>query len=190
MKTVFKVGDKVYDQVNFPDKEGEVTEIQRDVDGYWYIRVEFSGDEYYYNLDGSYVLNSKPTLSTKPYEVEFKGFEQKVSVPTYDSVRVDSLVNGGYVSILNGIELPDERTAKAFEALAKLIWLRDYYNDGWKPDWSNRNQRKYTIEDYLGEIWYDEYTSAKKILSFRTDKIRDKFLEEQKELLEIAKPLL
>ena len=49
---------------------------------------------------------------------------------------------------------------------------------------------KYTIEDYLGEIWSDGYTASKKILSFGTAKIRDKFLEEQKELLEIAKPLL
>lgn len=35
MKTIFKVDQKVYDQVNFPNSEGTVTEIERDVDGYW-----------------------------------------------------------------------------------------------------------------------------------------------------------
>jgi len=190
MKTVFKVGDKVYDQVNFPDKEGEVTEIQRDVDGCWYIRVEFSGDEYYYNLDGSYILNSKPTLSTKPYEVEFRGFEQKESVPTYESVQIESLVNGGYVSILNGIELPDEKTAKAFEALAKLIWLRDYYNDGWKPDWKDDSTTKSVILIVNEEIRCDENYSSKRTLAFKSKEIRNRFFEEQKELLEMAKPLL
>lgn len=189
MKTVFKVGDKVYDQINFPNKEGEVTEIERDVDGYWYVRVDFSGDEYYYNTDGSYTLNSTPTLSTKPYEVEFRGFEQKVSVPTYESVKIESLINGGYVSILNGVELPDEETAKAFEALAKLIWLRDYYNEGWLPDW-NDSTIKYSIELEGVEICKRHHVYNQRVLTFKSEEIIDKFSEEQKELLEIAKYLL
>lgn len=189
METVFKVGDKVYDQINFPNKEGEVTEIERDVDGYWYVRVDFSGDEYYYNTDGSYTLNSTPTLSTKPYEVEFKGFEQKMSVPTYESVKIESLINGGYVSILNGVELPDEKTAKAFEALAKLIWLRNYYNEGWQPDY-NGSESKFSIIPYGDKPVDNTTTNVGRIMTFKTKEIRDKFLEEQSELLEIAKPLL
>lgn len=68
MKTIFKLDQKVYDQVNFPNSEGTVTEIQRDVDGYWYVRVVFRGDDYFYHMDGTFGLCSIPTLSIKPYE--------------------------------------------------------------------------------------------------------------------------
>ena len=30
MKTIFKVGMKVYDQLNFPNKEGKITKIEDD----------------------------------------------------------------------------------------------------------------------------------------------------------------
>nr|DAF03250.1 MAG TPA: hypothetical protein [Caudoviricetes sp.] len=189
MKTIFKVGQEVYDQVNFPDSKGKVTEIERDVDGYWYVRVVFKGDDYFYHIDGSFGLCSIPTLSIKPYEVELKGFEQEKFTPTYDNVRMDSLINGGYISILHKIELPDERIAEAFKALAKLIWFRDYYNEGWQPDWSDSTV-KYSIELEGVEICKRHHVYNQRVLTFKSEDIIDKFLEEQKELLEIAKPLL
>lgn len=189
MKTVFKVGQEVYDQVNFPDSKGKVTEIERDVDGYWYVRVVFKGDDYFYHIDGSFGLCSIPTLSIKPYEVELKGFEQEKFTPTYDNVRMDSLINGGYISILHEIELPDERIAEAFKSLAKLIWLRNYYNDGWQPDW-NDDSDKFCIIIFKGDFTATTYSFNFRVLHFKTKEIRDKFLEEQRELLEIAKPLL
>lgn len=191
MKTVFKVGQEVYDQVNFPDSKGKVTEIERDVDGYWYVRVVFKGDDYFYHIDGSFGLCSIPTLSIKPYEVELKGFEQEKFTPTYDNVRMDSLINGGYISILHEIELPDERIAEAFKALAKLIWLRDYYNEGWKPEFNGKSGDKFCIVNYCGDtLSKDKSFSVCGVMVFKTEEIRDKFLEEQRELLEIAKPLL
>ena len=190
MKTVFKVGQEVYDQVNFPDSKGKVTEIERDVDGYWYVRVVFKGDDYFYHMDGSFGLCSIPTLSIKPYEVELKGFEQEKFTLTYDNVRMDSLINGGYISILHEIELPDERIAEAFKALAKLIWLRDYYNEGWQPDWNKSETEKYCIVVHRGYLSVTNYDTLSCVMSFKSCNIRDKFLEKQKELLEIAKPLL
>lgn len=74
MNTVFKEGMTVYDQVNFPDEEGVVIKI----DSFpCPIIVEFDKEKYSYRLDGSFQFGAKPTLSTKPYEVEFKGFEQR-----------------------------------------------------------------------------------------------------------------
>ena len=189
MKTVFKVGMKVYDRLVFPDKEAEVIDIIED--SQFPIRVWYEGleaDELIYTTDGRYYQELEPSLATKPYTIE--GFEQKAPIPTYDEIRAESLKKGEYVTLLNGIELPDEKMAKAFETLAKLIWLRDYYNEGWQADWDDSKQTKYTIEVCQSEFWCDSYTTIKKILSFKNDKNRDKFLEEQKELLEIAKPLL
>ena len=195
MKTIFKVGMEVYDQIFFGKTPLKITEVKEDMT----LRVLCEEVIYCYTGDGRFIgeyipsnrnrcLSQTSTLSTSPYVLQ--GFEQKAPIPTYSSVMAENIKKGIYVSILNEIELPDEKTACAFEALAKLIWLRDYYNEGWQPDWNNSKQTKYTIEVYLDEMWCDNYTTVKKILSFRTDKIRDKFLEEQKELLEIAKPLL
>ena len=211
MKTVFKEGMKVYDQLMFPDVEGVVTstnfipeksffdkekgfeeDFEEDYEHPYPIEVDFKGEQALYKNDGSSFMNF-PTLSTKPYEVEFKGFEQKVSVPTYESVKVESLVKGGYVSILNGIELPDEKTAKAFEALTKLIWLKDYYNEGWHPNKKDKEQRGVSVTldcDNNFMVWGILKETEPYKFIFKNDETAEKFLEEQKELLEIAKPLL
>ena len=77
MKTVFKVGMKVYDQVNFPNEEGEVIEI-RDYKDYPILVETESGNTYSYTLDGRVFLKQTPTLSISPYKLE--GFRQ---VPTF-----------------------------------------------------------------------------------------------------------
>jgi hypothetical protein len=187
MKTVFKVGMNVYDQLNFPDKEGKVVDICKDECVTLPITVIFK-DKYdeeierYYTSDGRYNIDKLPVLSTKPYQIILQGFEQKAPVPTYEEALVKAKTN------FNGY--PSYELAMAAESLQKLLFLRDYYNEGWQADWKNNKQTKYTIEFYIDELWCESYTTNKKILSFKNDKIRDIFFEEQKELLEIAKPLL
>jgi hypothetical protein len=75
MKTVFKVGQKVYDQIFFPGKEGTIVDIVNGGDFPLTIRVDFT--LLYYRLDGSFGLNTAVTLSTKPYILEMKGFTQE-----------------------------------------------------------------------------------------------------------------
>lgn len=191
MKTIFKVGQEVYDQVYFPDKKGKVVEIQED-ESECPLVVCFNENmriRHYYDLQGCYTKYKQPALSTKPYKMELVGFEQKEPVITYDEVIRESFRKGERVTILDKIELPNERIRKAFEALAKLIWLRDYYNEGWQPDFED-DEWKYIIENYRGEIGIERTCGNSKILAFKSKEIRDKFLEEQRELLEIAKPLL
>ena len=195
MKTVFKVGMKVYDNIFFPNSKGEVVRIDEHYDCERVI-VRFDNWDYdaSYTEKGRLVATYKgatPTLSTSSYTLQ--GFEQKAPTPTYDEIRAESLKKGEYVTLLNGIELPDERMCKAFEALAKLIWLRDYYNEGWQPDWSTDTwkyfillRRVHPIVDF--EV--DCSAGIPHVLSFKTREIANKFLKEQRELLEIAKPLL
>ena len=78
----------------------------------------------------------------------------------------------------------------ALEALRKLVILRDYYNDGWKPDWKDDSTTKSVILIVNEEIRCDENYSSKRTLAFKSKEIRNRFFEEQKELLEMAKPLL
>ena len=84
---------------------------------------------------------------------------------------------------------PTEEEAEACLALAQLCQLRDRYNDGWKPCW-NTNTMKHCIYVSKGEIRGGHQFENSRILTFEKREIRDKFLENFKDLIEIAKPLL
>lgn len=192
MKTVFKEGMKVYDQLNFPDKEGKVVDICKDERVTSPITVIFK-DRYdgeierYYTLDGRYKTGELTVLSTKPYQIILQGFEQKATAPTYEEI-----VRGkNYIYLPENLVAPNKELADATMALLKLLFLRDYYNEGWQPDW-DINKVKYIIKRHGNRHFSNIETSENhpSVLYFKSKEIRDKFLKEQKELLEIAKPLL
>ena len=194
MKTVFKVGMKVYDQINFPDMEGKVVKIHEDESKYP-LGVCFNKKMsiHYYDLEGCFRKENIPTLSTKPYKIEFQGFEQKAPVPTFEDAIKWLQENNKY-----DVSISDDSTVtyftkkenySAFEALRKLVILRDYYNEGWEPDWEDEEE-KFSIQVCEGEFHTFESIECQRVVSFKTEEIRDKFLEDQRELLEIAKPLL
>ena len=202
MKTVFKKGMKVYDQLIFPDKEGIVLTTNYipekffDEDDFdenyvhpYPIEVEFGSETMFYTSDGDSGMCGLKTLSTKPYKVELQGFEQKAPVRTYEEA-VEWLEKNSKDRVIYADEAYiNEEYERAFEALRKLVILRDYYNEGWQPDW-NDNATKYSIEVEVGEIVGRNHHCNARIMSFKTNDVRNKFLEEQRELLEIAKPLL
>ena len=85
---------------------------------------------------------------------------------------------------------PTEEEAEACIALSQLCQLRDRYNDGWKPDWNITSETKYVIEVSKNTMVKNFYGNRHKILSFKTEELRDKFLENFRDLIETAKPLL
>lgn len=85
---------------------------------------------------------------------------------------------------------PTKEEAEASLALAQLCQLRDIYNDGWKPNWEDYNETKYCIEFCQGRIETIDRVNCHKILTFKTEELRDKFLENFRDLIETAKPLL
>lgn len=194
MKTVFKVGMEVYDQVFFGKAPLKITEVKGDMT----LRVLCGGVTYCYTGDGRFIgdditsnrhrcLSQTPTLSTSPYTLQ--GFEQKASTPTYEEVIKEARSKGDYYYLPDSLEAPSEGLVDATIALLKLLFLRDYYNEGWQPDWKNE-EKKFSIEIYEGEFDTFESIECQRVFSFKTEEIRDKFLEDQRELLEIAKPLL
>lgn len=86
--------------------------------------------------------------------------------------------------------LPSEEMAEAVLALCQLIQLRDCYNQGWKPDWNNGYVYKACIEFNRNTIICSRHQTLSRILSFESEELRDKFLENFKDLIEIARPLL
>ena len=198
METVFKVGMEVYDQVFFGKAPLKITEVKGDMT----LRVLCGGVIYCYTGDGRFIgdditsnrhrgLSRTPTLSTSPYTLQ--GFEQKAPVPTFEEALKEAHKKDKYYYLPNDLEAPSEELADAAVALLKLLFLRDYYNEGWQPDWSTDTwkyfillRRVHPIVDF--EV--DCSAGIPHVLSFKTREIANKFLEEQRELLEIAKPLL
>ena len=84
---------------------------------------------------------------------------------------------------------PTKEEAEACLALAQLCQLRDRYNDGWKPDWED-SYVKYILYYWGDDITKTHCTNARTLLSFKTQKLRDEFLENFRDLIETAKPLL
>ena len=191
MKTVFKEGMKVYDSVFFPESEGEVVKIEKHIDcERVFVQFDCLDYELSYTEQGRLTSThneSTPTLSTSPYT--FDGFEQKAPAKTYEEA-VEWLKNNSKDRVIYADKAYiNEEYERAFEALRKLTILRDFYNKGWKPDWEDE-KNKFCIEVENGkprlEIWRDR----SRVLAFKSHEIAYNFLEDQRELLEIAKPLL
>lgn len=86
--------------------------------------------------------------------------------------------------------LPSRELAEAMLALCQLIQLRDCYNDGWKPDWKDNCYNKFTIKFYQDTPICDVDKTICRVLAFKSAKLRNLFLENFRDLIEIAKPLL
>lgn len=127
------------------------------------------------------VENELPKSWEDLYEVGgwFVDFQSKVV--TSGSMRTaDSVKN----------RFPTKEEAEACLALAQLCQLRDRYNGGWKPNWEENINEKYSIYFHNEKIYSDYSYNTRHVLSFKTYELRDKFLENFKDLIEIAKPLL
>lgn len=195
MKTVFKEGMKVYDSVFFGDETLEIIEVRGDMS----LRVLYGEATYCYTGDGRFIgddiisnrwncISQIPTLSTSPYTLQ--GFEQKAPARTYEEALEWLEKNSKDRVIYADEAYINEEYERAFEALKKLVILRDYYNEGWQPDWKSTEELKYYIKKYIDEFLIKNTHIFIYPLFFKSEKIALKFLEEQKELLEIAKPLL
>lgn len=80
--------------------------------------------------------------------------------------------------------------ANASLALAQLSQLRDVYRDGWEPDWATRFTEKYCIYFQSGKLVIFESYFNEFFLSFQDRKTAELFLENFRDLIEQAKPLM
>ena len=127
------------------------------------------------------VENELPKSWEDLYEVGgwFVDFQSKVV--TSGSMRTaDSVKN----------RFPTKEEAEACLALAQLCQLRDRYNEGWKPDWEYEEEVKFNIFYSRNSIVKSTCYMSNTVLVFKTEELRDKFLENFRDLIETAKPLL
>lgn len=112
-------------------------------------------------------------------------------------------INGWFVtnecklsSIAGMLPTPDAKNtfvtkeqAEASLALAQLSQLREVYRQGWVPDWSV-NHDKHCIRFYENTPTIDLLDHSNHFLSFQTLEIAEKFLENFKDLIKKALPLM
>lgn len=129
----------------------------------------------------------------------FPELAKKELPKTWEGMR---RIKGWYVGTTSGIFSVDTDTfvenknifttkeqAEAAIALAQLTQLREVYRDGWVPDWTD-DQVKYCIINHKNQINKALIMKNSHFLSFQDDKKRDLFLENFRDLIEKASPLL
>ena len=104
--------------------------------------------------------------------------------------EIDYYSEGDSTNDMDKNLFPTKKEAEACVALAQLCQLRDRYNDGWKPDWEDDDEQKHVIIIHAGRIHVETFFSIQYLLAFKTEELRDKFLENFRGLIETAKPLL
>jgi hypothetical protein len=82
-----------------------------------------------------------------------------------------------------------EEQAKASLALAQLSQLRDVYRAGWVPDWEVYNV-KWCVFFRGNTINVGSLQNASEFLSFQDKETAELFLENFRDLIEQAKPLM
>lgn len=86
--------------------------------------------------------------------------------------------------------LPSLQSLKAHIALMQLHQLRDCYRQGWLPDWRNEDQIKWAIYFDEDKLKVEYIYCFSRFLSFQSEEIARKFLENFKGLIETVGDLI
>ena len=86
--------------------------------------------------------------------------------------------------------LPSLQSAKAHLAYMQLHQLRDCYRQGWVPDWNDSEQNKYIVFYNKDKYTIDLVWRSRRFLSFQSEEIAEKFLNNFKGLIETAGDLI
>lgn len=141
------------------------------------------------------VFKKKPIALPKSWE-EFCSCHPRQIGESFIAIdsRVSSNVNSGArLPTSDRNLLPNYDAARQHLALMQLHQLRDYYRQGWVPDWSdNQDVRKvkYCIMIYDGKASVCTSICTSYFLSFKDLETRNLFLENFRDLIEQAGDLI
>lgn len=116
-------------------------------------------------------------------ETPIKQFEYYISADSGISQRADDVIRR--IECDKNV-LPNKKSAESILALCQLTQLRDRYRQGWVPDLKN-NENKYIIDYGEDNLYLGIYKHNNTFLSFQSKEIRDLFVKNFKDLIELAK---
>ena len=161
--------------------------------GYERYELVINEKEYEFRDENGNVINATKIVLEKKKPKYPKSYEECLKVLG---------IEGGRLMFNNsGITQYERDLYLKMNSLSKLIICRDAYwkiageemglGKPWEPDWSNKNEQKYCIENrYDKGVHYDVLVHTQKLLAFTTTEMRDAFYENFKELIEECKELL
>lgn len=180
------VGTKLYSPIF-----GEVIFQGIDSDGNYPITVMVSGGDFRsFSQEGKYHCCYEDTeclLFPSKENRDWSTFKVEPQFPMTVEDCAELLdINNNIISVCGykGDEL---------RLLQQLLICRDAWwkvDNDWKPDWSNATEVKSTITLVSNKICIDGNYNSHRILAFRTEEIRDKFLDTFRDLIEKCKELL
>ena len=135
--------------------------------------------------EGYYVESTTTDAPPTSIQINLKPIKKQLA-KTWEEYKVDTYHTRETKSVT--IVMPPSNM-NAFCALSQLVELRDHYNDGWEPDWTD-DSSKYVIYVYRTSLSTTMVQYAGHVLSFKTVDLRDKFLSNFRDLIETAKCLL
>ncbi len=187
---------------------GQLTKITRiykeqyriDIDGgYWSWT-----DEMFENMEETKIKLPEGWEVDRVENGEIILKESKKGLPKTWEDCIASLVDGEYITLdstlmranLNNISIDKvnknflpKGLGRPMLALMQLLICREVYRQGWKPNWNDRED-KFCIIYRDNEILPTCYFNHSEVLSFQSEEVRDKFLENFRDLIEEAKELL
>lgn len=116
-------------------------------------------------------------------ETPIKQFEYYISADSGISQRADGVIRR--IECDKNV-LPNKKSAENILALCQLTQLRDRYRQGWVPNLKN-NENKYIIDYVEDNLYLSIYKYNNTFLSFQSKEIRDLFVKNFKDLIELAK---
>jgi len=108
----------------------------------------------------------------------------------YVRTAADVSAGSGPSIVTNRNLFATQEQAEASVALAQLSQLRDAYRQGWKPDWQTHRTKKYCIFVEDDNFRIDHWYTREYFLSFESQAIAQEFLENFKDLIRKARPLM
>jgi hypothetical protein len=128
----------------------------------------------------------KPLIKLLPKKWRDLDYISGYSTDLYSNTH---LINSVETCVSNSNVFATLKQAEACIALAQLSQLMAVYNDGWVPDWTNMDY-KYIIYFSGDNICTSFYLHAKHFLAFKTKDLGDEFIENFRDLIITARPLL
>ena len=135
--------------------------------------------------NGEFIVEDIPPVLPETWEEFCEICPIKSQEYYIDDYSVINEATGSRHNIADRNVLPSREAAEAHLAYMQLHQLRDYYRQGWKPDWCDRDSGKYSItfcgnnNDYIiSPCWHSRH-----FLSFQSYEIAEKFLKNFKSFI-------
>jgi hypothetical protein len=148
------------------------------------IQIDLTTAKEWYNKGGQLKEIALQAFSKEELQSLPKSWEEYCEINPYltkdkefflaPDGTINNILQPYYRRIDFSLAMSSKKKAEQFVVLSKLIQIRDYYNQGWEPNW-NDDTSKYTIGVIENNLYFDITTYSNKLFTFKSKEIRDEF---------------